>query len=199
MSVSLNGLHPYVKAKTEQLIKNANAQLKSYKMIITQAYRSKAEQDKLYAQGRTIPGKIITNAKGGTSMHNYGLAIDFCLVDPTGKKATWDIKTDFDKDGQADWLEVVKEAKKLGFAWGGDFKTFVDYPHLQMLGGLTEKEVIAGKKPVFPEDKVIVTVKAGDTTSQIAAKYKVTLDTIKKLNPGINVNLIHPGQKIRVK
>jgi peptidoglycan L-alanyl-D-glutamate endopeptidase CwlK len=199
MSVALNGLHPYVKSKVEQLLINANAQLKSYKMIITQAYRSKAEQDKLYAQGRTIPGKIVTNAKGGTSMHNYGLAIDFCLVDPTGKKATWDIKTDFDKDGQADWLEVVKEAKKLGFAWGGDFKTFVDYPHLQMLGGLTEKEVIAGKKPVFPEDKVIVTVKAGDTTSQIAAKYKVTLDTIKKLNPGINVNLIHPGQKIRVK
>lgn len=196
MSTSLNGLNPYVKEKAEQLLINANARLKTYKMIITQAYRSKAEQDALYAQGRTKPGKIVTNAKGGTSMHNYGLAIDFCLVDPTGKKATWDNKADFDKDGQADWMEVVAEAKKLGFEWGGDFKTFVDYPHFQMLGGLTEKAIRAGKMPIF---QTIHTVKSGDTTSEIAKKYKVTLDTIKKLNPGINVNLIKPGQKIRVK
>jgi peptidoglycan L-alanyl-D-glutamate endopeptidase CwlK len=199
---NLDGLHPYVKEKTEQLLKNANSRLKNYKMIITQAYRSTEEQNKLYAKGRTVApiGKkyIVTNAKGGTSMHNFGLAIDFALVDPTGKKVVWDDKTDFDRDGQVDWMEVVAEAKKLGFAWGGDFKTFVDKPHLQMLGGLTEKEVISGKKPVFVQPTVHTVVK-GDTVSEIAEHYKVTVEQIKKLNKDIDINVIHLGQKIRVK
>lgn len=201
MSTSLNGLNPHVKAKAEQLVKNANARLKKYKMKITQAYRSKAEQDKLYAQGRTIPGKIVTNAKGGHSMHNYGLAIDFCLIDPTGKKAVWDTKADFDKDGLADWLEVVAEAKKLGFEWGGDWRGFVDCPHFQMLGGLTEKQIIAGKKPVFPKPVTTVThvVVKGETVSGIAVKYKTTVEKIEKLNPKLDKDVISIGQKIRVK
>src|SRR5258708_12842627 len=43
---------------------------------IVQGLRTKAEQDALYAQGRTTPGKVVTNAKGGQSMHNYGLPVD---------------------------------------------------------------------------------------------------------------------------
>lgn len=146
---NLNGLNPYVKEKAEQLVKNANARLKNYKMRITEAYRSKEEQDALYAKGRTAPGSIVTNAKGGQSMHNYGLAIDFALFTADGKKAFWDTKVDSDKDGKADWMEVVEEAKKLGFEWGGDWKNFKDYPHFQMLGGLTEAQVRAGKTPNF--------------------------------------------------
>ena len=149
MSANMNGLHPYVREKAEQLLKNANARLKNYKMGITEAYRSKAEQDALYAKGRTAPGSIVTHAKGGQSMHNYGLAIDFALFTPDGKKAFWDTKVDSDKDGKADWMEVVEEAKKLGFEWGGDWKGFKDYPHFQMLGGLTESQVRAGKTPNF--------------------------------------------------
>lgn len=127
-------------------------------MIITQAYRSKDEQDKLYAQGRTNKydrfGKkkpIVTNARGGRSMHNYGLAIDFALVTPDGKTAVWDINKDFDKDGKADWMEVVAEAKKLGFEWGGDWKSFKDYPHFQMTAGLSDSQVYNGMKPKFPK------------------------------------------------
>jgi peptidoglycan L-alanyl-D-glutamate endopeptidase CwlK len=180
--VSLEGLHPYVKAKAEQLLINANARLKNYKMVITQAYRSKEDQNKLYTKGRTVApiGKqyIVTNAKGGQSMHNFGLAIDFALVDPTGKKFVWDSKTDFDKDGQSDWMEVVAEGKKLGFAWGGDFESFKDMPHLQMLGGLTDKEVISGKKPKFvtepvkkpPEKQIPIlkeTLQLGSTGEQV--------------------------------
>lgn len=201
--VNLDGLNPFVKEKAELLVKNANARLKNYKMKITQGYRTNAEQDALYLKGRRgIPGeKKVTNAKGGHSMHNYGLAIDFCLIDPTGKKAVWDTKTDFDKDGKADWMEVVEEAKKLSFEWGGDWRGFVDCPHLQMLGGLTDKQIIAGKKPVFkkPSTKVYHTVIKGDVVSKLAEKYKTTTEKIKVLNPTINISLIYPGQKIRVK
>lgn len=44
---------------------------------IDQGLRTWTEQDVLYAQGRTTPGKIVTDAKGGESWHNYGLALDF--------------------------------------------------------------------------------------------------------------------------
>jgi len=74
----LNKLHPYVKQLSEKLIDQCKKQ--GLKVIITQALRTNEEQNELYAQGRTKPGNIVTNAKGGQSMHNYGLAIDFAPV-----------------------------------------------------------------------------------------------------------------------
>ena len=101
--------------------------------------RTFAEQDALYAQGRSKPGKIVTNAKGGQSYHNYGLAIDIVLLvdkDKNGsfESAAWDAKTDFDKDGKSDWMEVVAIFKRHGWEWGGDWK-FLDLPHFQKTFG----------------------------------------------------------------
>lgn len=97
--------------------------------------RTFAEQDALYAQGRSKPGAIVTKAKGGQSYHNYGLAIDIVLLidkDKNGsfETASWDQKTDFDTDGKSDWMEVVGVFKRFGYEWGGDWK-FVDAPHFQ--------------------------------------------------------------------
>jgi len=166
---SLEGLHPYVKAKAEELIANANKRLTgNYKIMITQGLRTKAAQNDLYAQGRTqaqlnavglsnVKAKPsmdkVTNARGGYSMHNYGLAIDFALRSVDGKDVTWAMNKDFDGDGKADWMEVVEEAKKLGFEWGGDWKSFKDYPHFQMTAGLTDKQVYSGLVPKFPAYK----------------------------------------------
>lgn len=166
---SLEGLHPYVKAKAEELIANANKRLTgNYKIMITQGLRTKAAQNDLYAQGRTqaqlnavglsnVKAKPsmqkVTNARGGYSMHNYGLAIDFALKSTDGKDVTWEMNKDFDGDGKADWMEVVEEAKKLGFEWGGDWKSFKDYPHFQMTAGLTDKQVYSGLVPKFPAYK----------------------------------------------
>jgi len=86
-------------------------------------------------------------------MHNYGLAIDFALRSVDGKDVTWDMGKDFDGDGKPDWMEVVEEAKKLGFEWGGDWKSFKDYPHFQMTAGLTDKQVYSGMVPKFPAYK----------------------------------------------
>ena len=108
--------------------------------------RTFAEQNELYAQGRTKPGVVVTRAKGGQSWHNYGLAVDIVLL--VGGKASWDIKTDYDKDGRSDWMEVVDIFKRYGWEWGGDWK-FFDAPHFQKTFGMSINEMlkrhIAGK------------------------------------------------------
>lgn len=43
---------------------------------VVQGFRSFPEQQAIYEQGRTRPGKIVTNAQEGESYHNYGLALD---------------------------------------------------------------------------------------------------------------------------
>lgn len=105
----------------------------------TFTFRTFAEQDKLYAQGRTKPGPKVTNAKGGQSYHNYGLAIDVVLLidrdkNGTYETASWNTKPDYDGDGKSDWQEIVAIFKRYGWTWGGDWK-FVDAPHFQKTFG----------------------------------------------------------------
>ncbi|MEK4474367.1 M15 family metallopeptidase [Paenibacillus sp. FSL R7-0048] len=141
----LSGLQLVVKTATVALIERCY--IRGVNIVITQGLRTIAEQDALYAQGRTKPGSIVTNAKGGTSYHNYGLAIDFGLLLPDGKQVSWDLKRDGDGDKVADWMEVVQEAKALGFEWGGDFVSIKDAPHFQITFGLTTSQLRAGAKP----------------------------------------------------
>lgn len=101
--------------------------------------RTFAEQDALYAQGRTKPGPIVTKARGSQSYHNYGLALDIVLLvdkdkNGTFESASWDTKSDFDGDKKADWQEVVAIFKRYGWEWGGDWR-FVDAPHFQKTFG----------------------------------------------------------------
>lgn len=104
--------------------------------------RTFAEQDALYAQGRTKPGNKVTNAKAGWSFHNYGLAIDIVLI-KDGKTATWDMVHDFDGDHTPDWMEVVKIFKAHGWEWGGDWHSLKDYPHFQKTFGHKESDLLA--------------------------------------------------------
>jgi peptidoglycan LD-endopeptidase CwlK len=137
-------LNPLVKERTDQLIQNASK--KGITVVITDGFRSAAEQDRLYKKGRTVNGNIVTNAKGGESYHNYGLAVDFALKTPSGK-VIWDMKYDGNKNGRKDWYEVVDLAKDLGFTWGGDWAKFKDYPHLQMNFGLSITDLQSGARP----------------------------------------------------
>lgn len=77
---------------------------------------------------------------------------------------------------------------------------------LTKLNGIKNPNIIyAGQKIKLPgwsgaDPNKYYTVKSGDNLSKIAAKHKTTLAAILKLNPGIkNPDIIHPGQKIRVK
>jgi len=109
--------------------------------------RTFAEQDALYAKGRTVAGGKVTNAKGGQSYHNYGLAVDIVLlVDKDGngsyETASWDTKADNDKDGISDWQEVVYVFKMYGWSWGGDWKNFPDAPHFEKSFGFTTVQLL---------------------------------------------------------
>lgn len=135
-------LHPKVRDEVFNLVNEANSKLKSNMQIrIVQGLRTIAEQDALYAQGRTTAGKKVTNAKGGSSIHNYGLAIDFCLL-IDGKTISWDSSKDFDSDNTADWLEVVQVFVKAGWQWGGNWRTFKDLPHVEKTFGHTWKTLM---------------------------------------------------------
>lgn len=124
-------LHPKIRDEVQEIIKECNSILaENIQVRIVQGLRTIEEQDNLYSLGRTKPGKKVTNAKGGSSFHNYGLAVDFCLL-INNKEISWDIHKDFDKDNKADWLEIVEIFKKYGFKWGGDFKSIKDYPHFE--------------------------------------------------------------------
>ncbi|KGX92944.1 peptidase M15 [Pontibacillus halophilus JSM 076056 = DSM 19796] len=149
-SRGLNGLHPVVKGKATQLIENAYN--RGVQILITDGYRSFAEQQRLYNQGRTTPGSIVTNARPGQSYHNYGLAIDFALYTKDGRKVVWDTRIDGDGDGLSDWDEVVIEAKKLGFKWGGDWVSFRDFPHFEYTFGLSIRDLLNGKRPPMSGD-----------------------------------------------
>lgn len=141
-------LHPSVRKEVTSLIDKIEAGFPpNVKIRIVQGLRTKAEQDALYAQGRTKPGSIVTNAKWGQSFHSYGLAIDFAIMydkDNNGsfEVLSWDTSYDFDKDGVKDWMEVVKPFKAAGWIWGGDFKSIQDDPHLERTFGYTWRQLL---------------------------------------------------------
>ncbi|MEW9053791.1 MAG: M15 family metallopeptidase [Neobacillus sp.] len=144
-------LHPLVKERSDQLVQQAAE--KGIVVVITDGFRSAEEQDRLFEKGRSTEGNIVTYARGGESLHNYGLAIDFALRTPT-HEVIWDMQYDGNQNGVADWEEVVELAKVLGFDWGGDWARFKDYPHLQMDFGLTLADLQNGKRP--PESSLVV-------------------------------------------
>jgi peptidoglycan L-alanyl-D-glutamate endopeptidase CwlK len=95
--------------------------------VATSGLRTYEQQNKLYAQGRTAPGGIVTNAKGGQSLHNFGIAVDFCRHD--GETFEGKLKPDY---RNSQYQVLGEEADKLGLEWGGAWKKFKDTPHIQL-------------------------------------------------------------------
>lgn len=179
----LGNLHPVLLAGATELIRRSYAS--GIPILITQGMRTIAEQNALYAQGRTRKGDIVTNAPGGSSYHNYGLAIDFALLLPDGKSVSWDINRDGDNDKVADWQEVAQVAKKLGFEWGGDWSSFKDFSHLQMTFGLTTAELRAGKHPSLQQVKdALSLINGGEQELNTDIRVSITLNG-QKLTTGV--------------
>ncbi len=128
------GLHPEVAEKAD-LVRQIAAE-QGILIRYTDGYRSFEQQDAIYNQGRTDEGPVVTNARGGESYHNYGLAIDFVLTDHYGN-AHWSLDRDVNGNGVSDWADVGNIAKSIGFSWGGDWASLPDYPHLQLDYGMT--------------------------------------------------------------
>jgi len=125
-------LHPNYRKQIKDWYLEINKKLpKGVRLRFTHTYRSIEEQNKLYAQGRTAKGDKVTNAKGGQSIHNSGLAFDIVILldkDNNGTFETASFKVD------KYWLQVAEFFKSKGFVWGGDWKTFKDYPHFEVKG-----------------------------------------------------------------
>ena len=113
-------MHPKLQELCEEFI--AECAKTGLIVGISQTWRSKSEQDDLYAQGRSRPGAIVTRCRYPDSPHNWGVAFDIYRND--GKGAYADADSWFKKCGQI--------GKRLGLFWGGDFKTFVDKPHFEL-------------------------------------------------------------------
>lgn len=119
---NLNTLHPKLKDIAISAWTEAqDAMPDNTKIVVVQGLRTFEESDKLYAQGRTAPGSIVTNAKAGQSYHNYGLAFDFAMI--TNGKDDYVIGPN--------WMKVVAIMKKHGMDWGGDFDSIKDNPHFE--------------------------------------------------------------------
>lgn len=128
----ISQLHPRLREEVATILTEIHS--KGIEIRIAQGFRSFAEQDALYSKGRNgVAGPIVTNAKGGQSYHNFGLAVDFCLLHKDGS-ISWDLKEDADGDKVADWNEVVQVFSKFGWSWGGVWK-FKDNPHFEKTFG----------------------------------------------------------------
>ena len=125
----LEGLHPNLQNFFMELIK-----ISPYDFSITQGIRTTAEQNKLYQQGRTTPGKIVTNCDGyklksshQTKSDGLGHAGDIAVL--VNNKITW---------SERYYKEVAMAARilmqKYNIEWGGDWKNFKDLPHFEYKG-----------------------------------------------------------------
>lgn len=117
---------------------------------LTDTFRTKEEQDALYAQGRTAPGEIITNCKYPDSLHNWGCAFDFCR---NVKGREYD-----DSDGFFEHVGAI--AQGLGLVWGGSFKT-PDRPHIQ-LALYAPDRTAAMLKASYPDPLIFVAEKRAE-------------------------------------
>ncbi len=98
------------------------------KFLVTCTLRTQAEQDLLYAQGRTSPGPIVTKVRH--SEHSKGTAFDICMLDALDRPV-W---------AQSAYVQAGKIGESVGLTWGGDWnhngksddESFIDMPHFQL-------------------------------------------------------------------
>ena len=134
--LSVKGMDADVAAITRSVIKELAPQ--QIYVGVAQSYRTKQEQDALYASGRTVPGKIVTYARGGQSNHNFGVAVDLFCYSSDGTRA------EFLAPPDKRLSRIVTAMKRRQMEWGGDWSRFPDYPHFQLFDAVNRK-----KKPLL--------------------------------------------------
>lgn len=116
-SRSLDDLIPEAKEKCQRWLSLCEA--KGLRVRITQTYRSQEEQDHLYEQGRTLPGRIVTWTRN--SKHTSRRAWDFVVIN---------------EDGSLNWDEAAyKTPAELATVCGceaGYYWRKQDCPHIQL-------------------------------------------------------------------
>lgn len=125
-------LSPFTKELADNLVRACAAA--GIDLLIISTYRDLEAQAALYAQGRTTPGRIVTNAKAGMSYHNWHVAFDAIAV--VNGKAQWQVR---DHAGALlpQWQSVIDLAKGLGLECGADWLSITDDDHFQFTSGIT--------------------------------------------------------------
>lgn len=123
-------LHPALQPLYHQFLDACHAA--GIDILCTCTYRSGEEQNALYAQGRTAPGRIVTNAKAGQSRHNFSIegrpaAKAFDVVPLTNGKPNWN-------SADPVWQQIGAIGERLGLEWAGHWRTFREFPHFQLKG-----------------------------------------------------------------
>ncbi|MEX3614740.1 MAG: M15 family metallopeptidase [Burkholderia gladioli] len=134
-SRSLSDLLPPVRARAQAFLDACAKQ--GIDILVTSMYRDLDSQAALYAQGRTSPGRIVTNARPGQSFHNFRVAFDFVPI--VNGKCDWSDLSLFTRCGAI--------GESVGLTWAGRWTTFREMAHLQYTGGLTFAQLAAGRIP----------------------------------------------------
>lgn len=129
----IKNLHPSIQPLARELLSRAAND--GLQLVVTSGLRTNDEQARLFAQGRTAPGPVVTAAKPGTSWHNYGLAFDVAVL--KNGNPTW-------PNNENLWLRIGNLGRACGLRWGGDFG---DRPHFEYHPDLTIAEAVSGKRP----------------------------------------------------
>lgn len=116
------GLEPGFQEKVKQLKLELYRQT-GYEWLVVQGRRTIAEQDAIYAKGRSSSGKVVTNAPGGSSPHNFGLAVDMVPIGPNSN-LMWEYP---DRGFQ----QAADISKTLGFVPGYYFHSIHDPDHFE--------------------------------------------------------------------
>jgi peptidoglycan LD-endopeptidase CwlK len=125
-------LHPKVRSIFQGFIEDAENGL-NLTIRITQGLRTFAEQEEIYEQGRSKPGKIVTWSPPGTSYHNYGLAIDVVPYDEDGVFLNWNF----------DYTKLYDYSNKYKLTWGGNFPSGKkDIDHYENTFGINWRELL---------------------------------------------------------
>ena len=141
----------------EKLVRfEAQLAVRRLPFFLFEGLRTRAEQELLYAKGRTAPGTncyhrgsrlpvgtcsihplgaTVTNARPGQSIHQYGCAADYVedgSIEQPGIQWSWELKNDADMDGRGDWVEMVEVAEGHGLESASRWKSYPEFPHLQL-------------------------------------------------------------------
>lgn len=112
-------LHPEIRPYARALVRKAQARNITIKVI--SGTRTYEEQNELYEQGRSKPGRVVTNARAGHSNHNFGIAFDIGIFD-NGKYIP----------ESPLYKAVGAIGQELGLEWGGSWTSIQDEPHFQL-------------------------------------------------------------------
>ena len=122
---NIQTLQPSVQIKAREFLKKVNDRLGNENVVfkIISGTRTYAEQNALFAQGRTkFPGPIVTRARGGQSNHNFEVAWDIGLFVSRQYVPESDL-----------YRKAGTVGKDLGLEWGEDWPSLQDEPHFQAL------------------------------------------------------------------